>query len=138
MARRARASAASLTDAPLFEWSAKGLPRGTLFKENAVAWSGLLLRQKAGYADRGLELSNAAIPSYLEIIDFIAAGTTPQTIVDYRPSLEAQQRVTELIAREKEGGLSPEEQSELDHFIDLEHILRMAKGRARQILISGS
>ena len=66
------------------------------------------------------------------------AGTTPQAIVDYRPSLEAQQRVAELIAREKEGGLSPEEQSELDHFIDLEHVLGMAKGRARQILICGS
>ena len=86
----------------------------------------------------GSTMGNAAIPSYLEIIDFIAAGTTPQAIVDYRPSLEAQQRIAELIAREKEGVLSPEEQSELDHFIDLEHILRMAKGRARQILTSGS
>jgi hypothetical protein len=51
-------------------------------------------------------MSNVAIPSYLEIIDFIAAGTTPQAIVDYRPSLEAQHRVAELIAREKEGGLT--------------------------------
>ena len=86
----------------------------------------------------GSSMRNAAIPSYLEIIDFIAAGTTPQAIIDYRPSLEAQQRVAELIAREKEGALSPEDQSELDHFVDLEHILRMAKGRARQILTSGS
>jgi len=77
-------------------------------------------------------MSDDATPSYLETIDFIAAGTTPQGIVDYRPSLEAQQRVAELIARAKEGGLSPEEQSELDHFVDLEHILRMAKGRARR------
>ena len=83
-------------------------------------------------------MSNAAVPSYLEIIDFIAAGTTPQAIVDYRPSLEAQQRVAGLIAREKVGGLTPEEKSELDHFVDLEHILRMSKGRARQILTSGS
>ena len=83
-------------------------------------------------------MSNAAVPSYLEIIDFIAAGTTPQAIVDYRPSLEAQQRVAGLIAREKEGRLTPEEKSELDHFVDLEHILRMVKGRARQILTSGS
>jgi len=83
-------------------------------------------------------MSNSTIPSYLEIIDFIAAGTTPQGIVDYRPSAEAQGRVAELIAREKEGGLSPEEKSELDHFMDLEHILRMAKGRARQILTSAS
>jgi hypothetical protein len=87
---------------------------------------------------QGSTMGNVAIPSYLEIIDFIAAGTTPQAVIDYRPSPEAQQRVADLMAREKEGSLSPEEQSELDHFMDLEHILRMAKGRARQILISGS
>jgi len=80
----------------------------------------------------------AAIPSYLEIIDFIASGTTPQAVVDYRPSEEAQNRVAELIQREKEGTLTPEEKSELDHFTDLEHILRVAKARARQILASGS
>ena len=30
-------------------------------------------------------MHNIRIPSYLEIIDFIAASTTPQAIVDYRP-----------------------------------------------------
>jgi hypothetical protein len=83
-------------------------------------------------------VSNAAIPSYLEIVDFIASGTTPQAVADYRPSLEAQRRIAELIAQEKEGSLSVEEKSELDHFMDLEHILRVAKARARQILASGS
>lgn len=69
-------------------------------------------------------MSNASIPSYLEIIDFIVRGTTPQAVADYRPSLEAQGRIAELIAREKEGCLSVEKRSELDHFMDLEHILR--------------
>jgi hypothetical protein len=41
------------------------------------------------------------------------------------------------MAREKEGGLAAEEKAELDRFMDLEHILRMAKARARQILTSG-
>ena len=86
----------------------------------------------------GPVVSNAAIPSYLEIIDFIASGTTPQAVADYRPSPEAQRRIAELIAQEKEGSLSVEEKSELDHFMDLEHILRVAKARARQILASGS
>jgi len=86
----------------------------------------------------GSVVSNAAIPSYLEIIDFIANGTTPQAVADYRPSPEAQRRIAELIAQEKEGSLSVEEKSELDHFMDLEHILRVAKARARQILASGS
>ena len=83
-------------------------------------------------------MNNATIPSYLEIIDFIAAGTTPQAVVDYRPSAEAQQRVAELIARERDGGLSPDEKAELGRFMDLEHILRMAKARALQILTSAS
>ena len=76
-------------------------------------------------------------PVYLDIIDFIAAGTTPEAVADFRPSLEAQQRLAALIQIEKEGSLSPEEKAELDHFMDLEHILRMAKARARQILSRG-
>lgn len=83
-------------------------------------------------------MSQTATPSYLEIVDFIASGTTPQAVADYRPSRQAQERVAELIEREKEGSLSAEDKSELDHFMDLEHILRMAKARARQILASGS
>jgi len=76
-------------------------------------------------------------PAYVEIIDFIAAGTTPEAVAVFRPSPEAQHRVTELIEREKESGLSPEDKAELDHFIELEHILRMAKAKARQILARG-
>ena len=39
-----------------------------------------------------------------------------------------------MVEREKESQLTPEEASELAHFLDLEHILRMAKARARLIL----
>lgn len=76
-------------------------------------------------------------PIYFEIIDFIAAGTTPQSVADFRPSLEAQQRLNALIECEKAGTLSPEEKAEVDHFMELEHILRMAKARARQIVSRG-
>lgn len=76
-------------------------------------------------------------PAYLEIIDFIAAGTTPQAVASFRPSLEAQQRVSELLEREKQSELSLEERAELDHFEELEHILRMARAKARQILSRG-
>lgn len=77
---------------------------------------------------------SVASPAYIEIIDFIAAGTTPEKVVHFQPSREAQDRVALLIEREKESCLSAEEKAELDHFMDLEHILRMAKARARQIL----
>ena len=80
---------------------------------------------------------STASPAYFEIIEFIAAGTTSEAVADFHPSPEAQRRVTELMEREKEEGLSPEEAAELDHFMELEHILRMAKAKARQILSRG-
>ena len=70
--------------------------------------------------------------SYEEIIDFIAAGTTPETVVAFHPSDSVQQRVTELIERSEDGSISTEEQSELDDYLQLEHIMIMAKARARQ------
>lgn len=80
---------------------------------------------------------SAITPAYLEIIDFIAAGTTPERVASFRPSLEAQQRVSELLEREKQSELPPEERAELDHYEALEHILRMAKAKAQQILSRG-
>jgi hypothetical protein len=80
---------------------------------------------------------STASSAYFEIIEFIAARTTSEAVADFRPSPAAQRRVAELIEREKEEGLSQEEVAELDHFMELEHILRMAKAKARQILARG-
>ena len=79
---------------------------------------------------------NASYPIYLELVDFIAGGTTPEEVVNFRPSAEAQKRVAELIDRESQ--LTPEEAAELTHFLELEHILRMAKAKARLILANRS
>ena len=76
-------------------------------------------------------------PAYHEIIDFIAAGTTPEAVANFHPSPEAQKRIADLLERDREQCLSPDERAELDHFMELEHILRMAKAKARQILSRG-
>ncbi|MGD9588617.1 MAG: hypothetical protein AB7Q37_03945 [Pyrinomonadaceae bacterium] len=75
-----------------------------------------------------------SIKVYEEVVDFIAAGTTPQNVIAFRPSESAQNRVEDLMDREKEGGLSPTERSELDHYLQLEHLMRLAKARAREFL----
>ncbi|MCZ7671134.1 MAG: hypothetical protein M5U34_30310 [Chloroflexi bacterium] len=75
-------------------------------------------------------------PIYEEIIDFIAAGTTPRSLVDFQPSDTTKSRVADLIQREKTEGLSAEETEELDHYLQLEHLMRLAKARARQHLHS--
>jgi len=74
----------------------------------------------------------SATKSYEEIIDFIAAGTTPEAVVAFRPSDSVQERVAELVERSKNGCISTEDQSELDDYLQLEHIMIMAKARARE------
>ncbi|MDQ2798208.1 MAG: hypothetical protein M3Y13_01020 [Armatimonadota bacterium] len=69
--------------------------------------------------------------AYEEVIDFIAGGNTPEAVVAFRPSEAARARVADLLMREKSEGLNAEEKSELDHYAHLEHLMRLAKARAR-------
>lgn len=77
-------------------------------------------------------------PIYMELVDFVAGGTTPEDIVAFHPSPQAQKRLAELIERERQSQLSAEQATELNHFLELEHILRMAKEKARLILANRS
>lgn len=69
--------------------------------------------------------------AYEEVIDFIAAGVSPDDVAAFRPSEATRERVSDLVRREKSAGLTADERSELDHYLQLEHLMRLAKARAR-------
>lgn len=69
-----------------------------------------------------------------EIVEFIAGGSTSQDVSQYRPSAETSARVDSLLRKEKNEGLLPEETVELNDYLQLEHLMRMAKARARKKL----
>jgi len=69
--------------------------------------------------------------AYDELVEFLAAGSTPASLIEFQPSQETRERVQELIRKEKDTGLLPGEMSELDDYLKLEHLMRMAKARAR-------
>ena len=71
---------------------------------------------------------------YEELIDFIAAGVSVEQVAGFAPSEAARTRVWELVRREKDGSLTTDETRELTHYAELEHLLRVAKARARQRL----
>ena len=71
---------------------------------------------------------------YDEIINFIAGGSSPTQVAEFQPSEEAREQVADLLDRQKKSGLSPEENADLDRYLALEHLMRMAKARARQRL----
>jgi GTP-dependent phosphoenolpyruvate carboxykinase len=75
--------------------------------------------------------------AYEEIVEFIASGTTPRNVVAFRPSDEAKERVADLIQREERSEISPEEESELNHYLQLEHLMHLAKARAQQHIDNG-
>ena len=72
------------------------------------------------------------VRAYEEVIEFIAAGTKPSSLIAFQPSDTVKERVADLIHREKTTRLSPDEKSELEHYMQLEHLMRLAKARARQ------
>jgi hypothetical protein len=76
----------------------------------------------------------AVTRAYEEIVEFLAAGTSPREVAEFRPSEAVRGRVAELLAREKTTGLTPDENSELQSALHLEHLMRLAKARARRHL----
>ena len=71
--------------------------------------------------------------AYEEIIEFIASRN-PREVIDFKPSGPASQRAWSLVERQKDASLSVEERDELHHYLELEHLMRLAKARARQLL----
>jgi hypothetical protein len=69
---------------------------------------------------------------YDEIVDLFARGTTSSEVLAFRPSEKTQERVRELLARNKGGELSDEEARELERFGELEHLMQLVKARAHQ------
>ena len=52
---------------------------------------------------------NAIQPVYVELVDFVARGATPEKVAGFRPSPEAQERVAELLERQRDSQLTEEE-----------------------------
>lgn len=67
--------------------------------------------------------------TYDVVADFIAS-MNPQKVLEMRASPSMQSRLDLLIAKEKEAALSVAEKDELDHYIVLERLIRLAKARA--------
>jgi hypothetical protein len=70
----------------------------------------------------------AITKAYEEVVEFIAAGTSPRGVAQY----------PDLVGREKTTGLTAEETSELQSYLQLEHLMRLAKARPRQHLAAAS
>ena len=65
-----------------------------------------------------------------EIMVLLASQPTPEEILAIRPSPEFQSRVSDLLAKNKTTALSRQEEAELERYLTLEHLVRLAKAHA--------
>lgn len=66
-----------------------------------------------------------------EVVEFLAREISPQALLSFHPSESTRRRVWQLVEKEKEEGLTPDEKCELDDYERLEHLLILAKAMAR-------
>jgi hypothetical protein len=67
---------------------------------------------------------------YEDVLHLLARGPTPEEIIALRPSPALQARILELLEKNRNQGLTPEEEEEWQQVEYLEHLVRMAKAKA--------
>jgi hypothetical protein len=65
-----------------------------------------------------------------EVDEFLTSTPTPQQILSFRPSLNAQERLRRLLEARSTRPLDPEEEAELNETLAMEQFMRRLKVRA--------
>ena len=69
-----------------------------------------------------------------EILEFLASSPIAEQLVSYQPSLALQQRLSELLDKNRSGSLGAAEQNELDEFLRWNRLMSRLKLKARRHL----
>ena len=65
-----------------------------------------------------------------EIVKFIADAAGSEKLGAFKPSNAAEKRVAELLVKQKQGSLNVKEGQELQLFVQLDHVMSLAKAKA--------
>lgn len=69
-----------------------------------------------------------------DIMTVLSSSPTPEQVLALRPTPALQSRVSELLAQSKAGILSRDGETELDRYLTVDHLVRLAKAHAYQQL----
>jgi len=70
------------------------------------------------------------VQQFSDVAEALANLPSPEEVLALRPSPQFAERTEELRNKSKEGGLDPEEQTEWEEIMRVEHLVRMAKTKA--------
>lgn len=82
-------------------------------------------------------MSNIIVPAvYGELVEYLARYASPQEIIDFKISSEAQSRADELLERNTAGTITVEEKYELEQMLHFDGLVSALKAEALEQLNS--
>lgn len=72
--------------------------------------------------------------SVYDELAFFLASLSPRRVLAYKASNKSQERVNQLLEKNKTVGLTSDENTEMERYMTVEHIVRLAKTSAVQKL----
>lgn len=72
--------------------------------------------------------------SVYDELAFFLANLSPRKVLAYKASEKAQERVNVLLEKNASVGLTADENAEMERYMTVEHIVRLAKAKAMQKL----
>jgi SpoU rRNA methylase family enzyme len=92
-----------------------------------------IIEQKSVSLQKVFYKMTTSLLAFDEIADFISE-LNPAKIIALKPSEVVQERLDNLLAKNREDKLTDEEKHELERYLTLEHLIALAKIRARKRL----
>lgn len=74
--------------------------------------------------------SSVGYKSIADVLEFFAGLPTPEEIIALRPSEELQEKISELLEKNRREGLSEDEEQVWAGYEFIEHLVRIAKAKA--------
>lgn len=66
-----------------------------------------------------------------DLVNFLVDKLPPEEVISFRPSPRAQERFNALLQAIQAGTATPDECAEMEQNVQLEHLMQLAKARAR-------
>jgi len=76
-----------------------------------------------------MSIANESATLITDFVDFLATQPPPEEVARWRPSPEAQARLSDLLLRNNAGTLDREEYAELQDSLQAESMLRLLKAK---------
>ncbi len=80
------------------------------------------------------QLSPLPNEAYRYILEFLTSNPSPEAVLNFRPTLEMQERISELLEKNRAGQLTPTESAELDEYVRIDNFISLLKARALKSL----